>query len=37
VLWSWHPEVIDADGGLRLDSIGFLAPLRDAHRTSGLT
>jgi hypothetical protein len=32
-----RPEVIDAGGELRLDSIGFVAPLRDVYRTSGLT
>jgi hypothetical protein len=31
-----QPDVVDADGKLRLDSIGFAAPLRDVYRTSGL-
>lgn len=35
--WPQQPEVIDADSDLRLDSIGFVAPLRNAYRTSGLT
>jgi len=34
--WTRHPEMVGADGALRLDSIGFTAPLRDAYRTSGL-
>ena len=34
--WPQSPEVVDAGGELRLDSIGFAAPLRDAYRTSGL-
>jgi Uma2 family endonuclease len=34
--WSEQPDVIAADGELRLDSIGFAAPLRDVYRTSGL-
>ena len=34
--WPEQPEIVDADGELRLDSIGFAAPLRDAYRTSGL-
>jgi Uma2 family endonuclease len=32
--WPQQPEIIDAAGELRLDSV---APLRDAYRTSGLT
>ena len=35
--WPEHPEILDADTELRLDSVGFAAPLRDAYRTSGLT
>ena len=35
--WSEQPDIVGADGELRLDSIGFAAPLRDAYRTSGLT
>jgi len=35
--WSEQPDIIDADGELRLDSIGFAAPLRESYRTSGLT
>lgn len=35
--WPEHPEILDRDAELRLDSIGFAAPLRDACRTSGLT
>jgi Uma2 family endonuclease len=35
--WPGQPEVVDADNDLRLDSIGFAAPLRGAYRTSGLT
>jgi hypothetical protein len=27
---------MNADGDLRLDSIGFTAPLRDAYRTTNL-
>lgn len=34
--WPQQPEVVDADGELRLDSIGFAAPLRDAYRTTDL-
>ena len=34
--WTDQPDRIDADGTLRLDSIGFAVPLRDAYRTSGL-
>jgi Uma2 family endonuclease len=36
-VWPEQPDVIDATGELRLDSIGFATPLRDAYRTSGLT
>jgi hypothetical protein len=35
--WPSQPDIVDANGDLRLDSIGFAAPLRDVHRTSGLT
>jgi Uma2 family endonuclease len=31
-----QPEIVDVDGERRLDSIGFAAPPRAAHRTSGL-
>ena len=34
--WPRHPELVDAEGTLRLDSIGFAAPLRDAYRTTAL-
>jgi Uma2 family endonuclease len=34
--WPRQPEMIDIGGALRLDSIGFAAPLRDVYRTSGL-
>jgi len=34
--WPRQPEMVDADGVLRLDSIGFAAPLREAYRTGGL-
>jgi Uma2 family endonuclease len=34
--WPRQPEIIEAEGTLRLDSIGFAAPLRDAYRTTGL-
>jgi len=34
--WPQEPEAVGGDGELRLDSIGFAAPLRDAYRTSGL-
>jgi Uma2 family endonuclease len=34
--WPEQPDIIAADGELRLDSIGFAVPLRDVHRTSGL-
>jgi len=35
--WPRQPDIIDTSGELRLDSIEFAAPLRDAYRTSGLT
>lgn len=34
--WPQQPDIIDADSELRLDSIGFAAPLRDAYRTTNL-
>ncbi len=34
--WPDQPERIDVEGTLRLDSIGFAAPLRDAYRTTNL-
>jgi Uma2 family endonuclease len=34
--WPQQPETVGGDGELRLDSIGFAAPLRAAYRTSGL-
>jgi Uma2 family endonuclease len=34
--WPEQPEVIDADGILRLDSIEFAEPLRSAYRTTAL-
>jgi Uma2 family endonuclease len=34
--WPEQAENVDADDELRLDSIGFAAPLRSAYRTSGL-
>lgn len=34
--WPTQPDIIDADGELRLDSIGFTTPLRDAYRTTNL-
>jgi Uma2 family endonuclease len=36
-IWPRQPQVVDAEGMLRLDSIGFAAPLRDAYRTTNLT
>jgi Uma2 family endonuclease len=35
--WQQLPDIVEADGDLRLDSIGFAAPLRAFYRTSGLT
>jgi Uma2 family endonuclease len=35
-VWPRQPELIETDGSLRLESIGFAAPLRDVYRTSGL-
>ena len=34
--WPEQPELIGTEGELRLEAIGFAAPLRDAYRTSGL-
>ena len=34
--WPQRPEYVDADVTLRLDSIGFAAPLRDVYRTTNL-
>jgi Uma2 family endonuclease len=34
--WPPQPDLVDADGELRLDSIGFAAPLRLAYRTTDL-
>ena len=34
--WPQLPDIVDADGELRLDSIGFAAPLRAAYRTTDL-
>jgi Uma2 family endonuclease len=34
--WPRQPEMVDADATLRLDSIGFAAPLRAAYRTTAL-
>jgi Uma2 family endonuclease len=34
--WPDQPEVIGPDEELRLEAIGFTAPLRDAYRTSGI-
>jgi hypothetical protein len=34
--WPQQPDIIDATGELRLDSIGFISPLRDAYRTTNL-
>ena len=34
--WPDQLERIDVEGTLRLDSIGFAAPLRDAYRTTNL-
>jgi Uma2 family endonuclease len=35
--WPEQPDTIAADDELRLPSIGFVAKLRDAYRTTGLT
>lgn len=34
--WPERPDVLDADDALRIDSIGFVCPLRDAYRTTNL-
>jgi Uma2 family endonuclease len=34
--WPAQPDLVDANGELRLDSIGFAAPLRAAYRTTDL-
>ena len=34
--WPEQPEIVRADGELRLDSIGFAEPLRAAYRTTNL-
>jgi Uma2 family endonuclease len=34
--WPRQPQMLDAEGELRLDSIGFAVPLRDAYRTTAL-
>jgi hypothetical protein len=34
--WPEQPEWLGPDDALRLDSIGYAAPLRDAYRGSGL-
>ena len=34
--WPNQPDAVGPDGELRLETIGFTAPLRDAYRTSGL-
>ena len=34
--WPAQPELVDVNGTLVLQSIGFAAPLRAAYRTSGL-
>ena len=31
-----HPDIVAADGELRLESNGFAAPLRGAYRTTNL-
>lgn len=36
-VWPAQPEVVAAGDELRLDSIGFAAPLQDAYRTTNLT
>ncbi len=35
--WPPLPDLVDANDELRLDSIGFSAPLRAAYRTTDLT
>jgi hypothetical protein len=34
--WPEQPDIIGADGILRLDSIEFAEPLRSAYRTTAL-
>jgi hypothetical protein len=34
--WPQQPDIIDTAGELRLDSIGFAVPLRDAYLTTNL-
>lgn len=34
--WPPQPDIIEPDSELRLDSLGFAAPLRDAYRTTNL-
>lgn len=34
--WPAEPELVGIDETLRLDSVGFAAPLRSAYQTSGL-
>jgi Uma2 family endonuclease len=34
--WPDSPDIVDVEGTLRLDSIGFAAPLREAYRTTNL-
>ena len=34
--WPRQPDIIDAAGELRLDSIGFTLPLREPYRTTNL-
>ena len=34
--WPQQPDIVDADSELRLDTIGFAAPLRAAYRTTDL-
>jgi len=34
--WPKQPELLGPDDALRLDSIGYEAPLRDAYRNAGL-
>jgi Uma2 family endonuclease len=36
-MWLQQPDVIGADSELRLNGIGFAAPIREIYRTSGLT
>jgi Uma2 family endonuclease len=35
--WPEQRELIDEDGELRIESIGYAAPLRSAYRTTGST